>query len=375
MRPAGSALIVLLAAAPAARAQNSVYGVLGPGFPARDASVRSRAMGSGPLLLDPVSAMNPGAVASLNVLTVTGASFQEFRQFTLGGTETSGLQQTRFPYVAVGGRLGATPLSYSLGFSQFAERSFDITTTDTVTLRGAPIEVSDDIASAGGVIDIRAAVAARTSAGVQLGLGLHLLSGSSKMTTTRRFSDSTFRSFGEFVDAEYTGLGVSAGVLATAAPGLRVAAAARINSRLERSVAGAVADRISLPLTLSAGAELAPSPAMRLALSGAWRSWGGAADDIAAGQAFNTWEAGAGFEAGGTSGGPRLPLRLGVRYATLPFSPTAEQPHELNFSAGTALDVAAGRVRMDITIERAMRDGGGISERAWELAVGFQMVP
>jgi len=352
-----------------------VFGVLGPGFPGREAGVRTRAMGGGPLAVDPVSALNPGAVGAFSALTVVVASFQEFRQFTLGGVETGGLQQTRFPYAAVGGRLGTTPLAYALGFTQFTERTFNVATTDTVTLGGAPVEVNDDIASAGGVIDIRAALATRVSPVMSLGLGLHVLSGSSKLTTTRRFSDSTFRDFGQVVDAAYTGFGVSAGLVATPAPGLRLGASARVNSRLRRSVNDVLADRITLPVTLAAGVEMAVSPAVQMALSGAWRSWGGAAAEIGMGTAFNTWEAGAGIQLGGGAGGPPLPIRAGVRYATLPFSPTADQPRELNLSAGTSLNVAADRVRMEITLERVMRDGGGVTERSWELTAGFQMVP
>ena len=61
--------------------------------------------------------------------------------------------------------------------------------------------------------------------------------------------------------------------------------------------------------------------------------------------------------------------------ATLPFSPTAEQAHELDFSAGTGLSVSNGRAQLLFAVERAMRDGAGVSERSWQLSFGLHIRP
>ena len=77
----------------------------------------------------------------------------------------------------------------------------------------------------------------------------------------------------------------------------------------------------------------------------------------------------------GPGGGGRFPLRLGVRYAQLPFSPSDAQPREWNFSVGTGARFAANRAVIDIALERFQRDGAGARERGWYLAVGFTITP
>ncbi|MDH4045101.1 MAG: hypothetical protein OEW06_11640, partial [Gemmatimonadota bacterium] len=56
------------------------------------------------------------------------------------------------------------------------------------------------------------------------------------------------------------------------------------------------------------------------------------------------------------------------RYATLPFSATDEQPHELTAALGIGLAFAGGRGLIDAAIERAMRSGAGAEESAWQLS-------
>jgi hypothetical protein len=70
-----------------------------------------------------------------------------------------------------------------------------------------------------------------------------------------------------------------------------------------------------------------------------------------------------------------MPVRVGVRYATLAFSPTDQQPHELNFALGTGIVFAERRAIIDVALERTMRDGGGASERAWQLSLMMTVRP
>ena len=179
------------------------------------------------------------------------------------------------------------------------------------------------------------------------------------------------------MDASYSGFGVSAGVVASPSTKVRLGGSFRVDGRLDRKVGNQEVGQIDLPVTLAGGAEFRPSPVLRVAGTGIWRSWSSAAADLSAAgtHAFNTFDLGVGVEMGGAPGGPKLPLRLGARYATLPFSPSTDQPTELALSAGTGIRLSSGRAQFDFSVERVMRDGAGAAERAWQLTVGFHVRP
>ena len=71
----------------------------------------------------------------------------------------------------------------------------------------------------------------------------------------------------------------------------------------------------------------------------------------------------------------KFPLRLGIRYAQLPFSPTADQPTEWNYSVGTGAPFAANRAIIDVAVERFRRDGAGVHEVGWYVTVGITVTP
>ena len=365
----------LVGAAPLV-AQNSAYSVLGIGFPTPPWSVVARSMGGSIAATDPESGLNPGALGLVRVLSAQAASMQEFRRYSIGAVSASGLVQTRFPYASVTAPLGPR-LAYGFGFSQYAERTYDIATSDTLVLRGTPVAVSDHNRSAGGIIDLRAALAWTQSPRFSAGVAANLIGGSSRISTTRQFSDSSYRSFDDIADATFSGVGVSLGVVATPSTPLRIGGSVRVDSRLERSVAGVKLGSVDLPVTIAAGLEYRPSPVVRFAATSAWRSWSSAAADLAnaATNAFNTFDSGIGIEIGGGRGSFPIPLRLGFRSATWPFSPPTEQPKEIDLSAGTGLSLSGGRAQINLAVERAMRDGGGASERAWQVTVGFHLRP
>lgn len=376
MRRAMLVIAALLGVAVPVEAQNSGYGILGIGFPTRPTSVRGRALGDGIAATDYQSALNPGALGLAENLTVAVGVSQEYRNLTLVGVETGGLQQVRFPYAVLSGRLGRTRLAYSLGFFEYAERTFDLSSTDTVTLRGAPVIVTDRNGSAGAVVDGRGALAWSLNAKWSLGTAVHVLGGSARLTARRAFSDSSYRPYVETSDAAFSGFGWSIGVLATPSAKFRAGLAARVDGRLSRSVDRVPGTDISLPMSVTGGFEARLATAARFSASGSWRSWSKAAAGAEAGtQAFDTWEAGAGLELGGVPRSTRFPIRLGARYATLPFSATMEQPHELNLTAGTRIRFAESHAQFDFTVERIMREGGNVTERVWHFILGLELLP
>lgn len=365
-------------------AQNSVFSVNGIGFPNRSTSVRARALGDGFAAFDRASAVNPAAVASFARVNAVATSGSSFRRYTVNGVEVDELTETRFPLAFVGARLGRTRLAFSLGYSSYAERSFDITTADTVVLRGASVPVEDRISSEGGISDLRAALGLSLSSEVRIGAAIHVLSGSSRITARREFLSEDGGISEDYVtsnqrgDLVFSGFGVSVGMIGSPAGSITLAAAARLDTRLDSEFNEAPSGSVELPVTFTAAVTFAPQVAIKWSTAFSWRSWADARTDIAGSgvRAFNTWEVGSGVEFGGPEAGTsRIPLRAGFRYAQLPFSATGNQPREIDVALGSGVSFAGNRAVIDVTLERAFRDGGGASERAWYLMLGITVIP
>ena len=152
---------------------------------------------------------------------------------------------------------------------------------------------------------------------------------------------------------------------------------ARLDTRASATVDSVPASPFELPVSLAGGVELAPAPPIRLAATLQWRSWSDARGDLLPGErARNTLEIGTGLELGGAATATsRVPLRLGFRWAQLPFSPNREKPREIDLSIGTGLVFAGNRGLLDVAVERVFRDGAGVSERAWQVTVGMTVRP
>jgi hypothetical protein len=378
------ALFLALAVAGAGSAQRleaqaSVYGVLGIGIPGRPMSVRARALGDGMGAVDPGSALNPAALGLSQRLTVSGISETTNRKFSVGDVSSDNLRDTRFPYASVAGRIQTSPISFGVSYSIYTERSYDVETTDTVSIRGADVEVKDRLKSDGGIADVRFAVAWTLGPRFEVGAGVHLLSGSTRERLQRVFSDPVYMPVSQRGDVDYTGWGLSFGAVATPLRTLRVGAVVRRDSRLSVNDALLPALEIQLPWSIAAGATLAPTRLLRLSVTAQHRSWSGAQDDVPEWvevTVFDTWEVGSGLEIGGPDvGASRFPLRVGFRYAQLPFSPNASQPREIGLSAGSGVLFASNRAFFEFSLERVLRDGGGATERAWQLALGLTLRP
>ncbi len=360
-------------------AQNSAYGVLGIGFPARQAAVAARAVGGGSVAFDPESPLNPAAPARLTRVTVAASWATEFRSYTAGGVSAAGLRATTFPLLLIGGSLGRSRFGYSVGYAGYAERTFDVTASDQVLVGGQPVDVVDRVSSKGGITDVRAALSWSPLSTVSVGVAGHILGGRTKSRVLRQFSDASLRPFADSVDEGFSGLGMSVGILTAPVSTLWLAAAVRIDTRLERSQSSTVTEDVDLPVSLTGGLQYTPHPAFRFSGTATWRTWSDAAPDLAPlgrGVAFDTWEVGVGVEIGGPQSGlSKFPLRLGVRWAQLPFSANAEQPREIDLAMGSAMSMAGGRANLDFSLERVLRDGGNAKERVWQVALGLQLRP
>ncbi len=377
------AVVAMVASVPAA-AQNSVYGLIGVGFPGDPLSVRARSLGGGAGAFDPTSALNPATAVGLGErprelgrLVAGGAAGTTLRQYTAGDSTVSGLRETRFPFGFFGGRIPSTPLSFAVSFSTYAERSYDVTTTGTQILRGDTLEVTDRVASDGAVTDFRGAIAFRPWSRLLVGAAFHLLGGSSRLTVGRSFSVSEYSPYVERAQLAFSGTGMSAGVVLVPTSAIELAASARVDSKLEIKNGNVNAGAVQLPASLSGGLRLTPVPGVSLSSTAVRRSWSRAQPDLfAPSRAFDTWEIGSGLELSRPRArGATLPIRLGYRYRQLPFSNVATQPTETVLTGGTGVLLAGGRAGLDASVERFHRSGGGADERGWYFSLGVVIIP
>jgi hypothetical protein len=356
-----------------------VYGVLGLGIPGRPASIRARALGSGLDAVDATGAVNPAATALQQRLAVSGYVVTSGRRYEAGTVNRGDLRDTRFPFVLIAGPIPGAPVAFALSYAAYTDRSYDLTSSDTVTLRGTPVTATDRIRSDGGLVDVRGAIGWNVTTRLQLGLGVHLISGSTRESRSRQFDDPNYGPVSQRGDVSYSGWGVSVGALLTPASWLRLGVSGRRDSRVEVTGPLLPVVETQLPTTLTAGFTVAPLRSLRWSTSISWRSWSDARDDIPDSfnlSVFDTWEFGSGVELGGPDiGVSRIPLRVGVRYAQLPFSPTADQPTEVNISVGSGLAFAGNRAMFEFSVERVRRDGGGALERAWHILFGLTLRP
>lgn len=378
MKPFALLGLLIVLSPSALGAQNSIFGTRGIGFPGRVGGVRSIALGGGSEVFDRASVLNPALAAGFGQVTVGAMSGTTFRNYTAAGTDGSGLQETTFPLVFLGGGLGRSSFSYQVSVATFAEHAFDLTTVDTIMVGGLPLPVEDRIIADGGVVDIRAAIAWRRSAKLAIGGAVHRLAGSTRLTATRTFDNDEFQPFGERDALSFSGTSFSAGFLWLPTTSLGFGFAARVNSSLTSELQDESSSKVAMPVSLAGGVWVGVIPRMRLMTTARWRLWSRAQDDLAGTDtwAFDTWEVGLGLEiTSGPGDGGKFPLRLGVRYAQLPFSPSDAQPREWNFSVGTGAPFAANRAVIDVALERFQRDGAGARERGWYLTVGFTITP
>lgn len=380
-----SLLLALSLAAPALlSAQSSQFGVNGLGLPGRQTSARAMGTGGGFGLFDPVSSLNPAALHEQAAMTASFTALQNFRSSSIGDASESG-RDMRFPQILIGGPMRGSPLALAASFATYTDRDFSIASTDTVMLREVPVPVADTLTSQGGVSDLGLTAAWRISGWV-LGGGLHVITGSTRNDVRRTFEDTAFAPVRERAEVSYAGVGFSAGVLRTLGQRLAVSAIFRMDGDVAIDRDSTRIGNVDLPIAFGGGLRWRPSPRIDLGTQVLTRRWGSADADLRAlggTGARNTFELSAGAELIRNARRPQQrPIRLGARYATLPFPvQSGAQPREIGLALGTGVRFAQDRsgldhAGVDISLERVWRTAdGGFTEGAWLIGVGVMVRP
>ncbi|MEA2723816.1 MAG: hypothetical protein QOH59_1587 [Gemmatimonadales bacterium] len=360
-------------------AQSSQFGARGLGYPGRALAVRAIGTGGAFGLVDPESSQNPAALASVQNLTAVFTITQGFRSVE-NPAGTASLRDTRFPQVMVAGGVRPLPLVVGLSFSNYTTRDFSLASSETIDLRGVPVNVSDTFSSRGGLNDFRIAGSYRLGTQWAVGGGFHIISGSNRLTSTRIFEDSTYLSSRQRSELSYTGVGISVGVTRQFGPNFAVSAMARSDGHVNMDRDSARVGTVDLPYSAGLGLHWRPSPKLDLAGQALFRTWSGANSDLLAlggTGAQNTVEAAVGAEYTPDPRRPtRRPIRFGAHYSTLPFPLVpGEQGREFGVSAGSGLRFAQQRAGLDVALEHVWRSEGVYSENGFILSLGILVRP
>jgi hypothetical protein len=374
-RPDGLTAVVIVALAtlltvwPAGRlaAQDSQFGIQGLGTPGKQESVRARSAGGAFAPFDAFSPLIDAALADVRRLSAGMTNGTSWRDVPAPDSTETTLRTTRFPALVIAGPI-LPRLTVGGGFATYLDRTYGITTTDTIVIRGDSEQVRDQITNDGGVTDVRIAAGLRVTRRLALGAGIHLLTGSSRIVATRRFADSaTYRTSTSRDEVAYEGMGASFSALLDLGRDLRLAGWYRADTKLRADLNGRTVTENDLPVSYGGGVLWSPGGQAVIAGNAQWHTWSTAGASVNAHDTFN-WSLGA--EVGSVS----APFRFGVRGGELPFGVNGA-PTEVGYSAGLGRQFAAGRGRIDLGVERLERKGTGLTERVWTLLLGVTVRP
>jgi hypothetical protein len=360
-------------------AQSSQFGVRGLGYPSRELGVQASASGGAFGLFDPGSSVNPAAIGATPALTSIFTVTQDYRR-PENAAGTANVRDTRFPLLLVAGPVRESGVAAGVSYSNYTDRDFTTVNGSTVDLRGVPVSVVDTFSSRGGVSDLRFAGAYRVHNRWLFGGAFHVLTGSTRLASTRIFGDSSFLSARQKAEVSYAGVGVSVGVVRQFGPSFAIAALARSDGHLNVDRDSFQVGTVDLPYSFGLGLRWRPVLGLDLATQAIVRTWSGANSDLleqGGTGSDNTIDVAAGAEYTPDVRRPfNWPLRLGAHYLTLPFPLIpGEQGHEYGVSLGSGLRFAQQRAGLDTSLQYLWRSEGSYSERAFILSLGISVRP
>jgi hypothetical protein len=351
----------------------------GLGFPAGQLSTRALGAGGAIGEIDPLSVINPAALAFIGTSTLFFQIEPEYRRVTVGASSDNTIT-ARYPLFAAIIPVGS---NWAIGVQSatLLDRTWSTAVDSNVVFGTDTVSSTFLYGSSGSINDLRLAVSWMPNTYVRLGLGGHLISGNDRIFVGRTFLDNA--AFGSFADSTTLGFdgGAVSGGIELVAPKLAIASASfrkggNLHALRNDTTLGSarVPDRLGFSLAYigAEGTEIAARTSLDK-----WSSLNGLSRG--ASKAVDAWDTSVGADISGPRlGSTPLMVRLGGRWRTLPFGagPTSNKVTEQSVSAGLGTSFAAGHVLTDISVIHARRDAGiGVNERAWTLSIGLGIRP
>ncbi len=358
-------------------AAQATLGAQGFGYPPGQLSAYSRSLGGATGETDPLSPINPAALITLRRGGMYLQSEQESRSIETEGSSGS-TRSNRFPLFSA-----AVPITergvLSISFSTMLDRTWGTETRAKQVFDGDSVAFTERFRSEGAINDVRVGGAWAFRENIIFGLGIHVFPGENRLSLSREYDDSlSFAPFRDSINVNYSGAGVSAGIMWRPVKTITLGASGRYGGTLKLRESDTVRTTADAPSRLGAGVRYENSGIVVAFRSDRtiWSRMAGLGSERATPQ--DTWDFGLGVDAVGPNLiGAQLALRAGARYRELPFLAGTQSVEEAAFTFGTGAPLARGRASIDLYVERAYRTAGSIDakERSWTFGLGLIVRP
>ena len=367
---------VLAAASAAPLVAQGALSVQGFGYPAGQLGTRSAGTAGAVAETDAGSPLNPGALPAAGRAIFSFQLDPEFRQVKVGDA-TVNTTTVRFPVINIGTRLLSKGF-VGVSFSSLLDRTWDASYSDSVTVAGDRVHSTVATTVRGAINDARLAFAWQFSEKLQAGLAVHAITGANRMHLSRAFTDSsTFGSLSQISVLSYAGSAVSAGIVTRPVPHLFVGASLRLGGAMNTRTGDSVVTRAKVPNRYGASLTYDGIPGSLIAVRinheqwSRMRSLGSSALLVK-----DVTELSAGIDfAGPRFQGQSTQVRLGARTRDLPFGWNGNTVSERTLAIGGGLPLARGWAMLDVSVQRALRKAGDVTERGTILSVGLTVRP
>jgi len=358
-------------------AAQATLGAQGFGYPPGQLSAYSRSLGGATGETDPLSPINPAALITLRRGGMYLQSEQESRSIETEGS-TGSTRSNRFPLFSA-----SVPITergvLSISFSTMLDRTWGTETRAKQVFDGDSVAFTERFRSEGAMNDVRVGGAWAFRENIIFGLGIHVFPGENRLSLSREYDDSlSFAPFRDSINVNYSGAGVSAGIMWRPVKTITLGASGRYGGTLKLRESDTVRTTADAPSRLGAGVRYENSGIVVAFRSDRtiWSRMAGLGSERATPQ--DTWDFGLGVDAVGPNLiGAQLALRAGARYRELPFLAGTQSVEEAAFTFGTGAPLARGRASIDLYVERAYRTAGSIDakERSWTFGLGLIVRP
>ena len=373
-------VLAALAAMPAPVRAQGTLSTQGFGYPTGGMSTRALGTGGAVTEFDPLSSTNPAALPSIGGGALYVQLEPEYRQLSVGaGSERARIARHPLAFVAVPLR---SNLMGGVSVSNLLDRSFETNERRMQIIGNETLGTTNFFKSDGAIGDVRVALAWVPAAWLRLGVAGHAITGDNRLRNTQQFDDSVrFATIEDTSTVTYVGTAVSAGATIFVRSALGLSASYRRGGSMSVKRADTTLGKANVPDRMSFSIAYIGIRGTTIAARTSKDTWsrmrGLGSPSLPISEEWDT-------SVGADILGPRfasraIQVRAGARWRTLPFGLATSAVRERSASFGLGTLFARGRIGLDVSGIRALRDpvnsAVDLRETAWTVSAGLTVRP